>query len=88
MLLGNLSCLKCILIVLTLQSSYIPFHLDRIGYAGGTNIQEEQQQKLDILSNEIMVNLLIASKKTAILISEELEEAIVVAEENKGVCML
>lgn len=56
-----------------------------IGYAGGTNVQEEQQQKLDVLSNEIMVNLLTATKKVAILISEELEEAVVLSEANKGV---
>jgi fructose-1,6-bisphosphatase I len=55
-----------------------------IGYAGGTNVQAEQQQKLDVLSNEIMVNLLISSKRTALLISEEVEDAIVVPEPSKG----
>lgn len=55
-----------------------------IGYAGGTNIQDEQQQKLDILSNEIMINLLTATQKTAVLVSEEIEDAIIVAEKDKG----
>jgi fructose-1,6-bisphosphatase I len=55
-----------------------------IGYAGGTNVQEEQQQKLDILSNEIMVNLLVSSQKTAILVSEEIEKEIVVPERSRG----
>jgi fructose-1,6-bisphosphatase I len=58
--------------------------LNVIGYAGGTNVQAEQQQKLDVLSNEIFVNLLTASKKTAILVSEEIEDAILVEDKNKG----
>lgn len=53
--------------------------------AGATNVQAEQQQKLDILSNEIMINLLVTSKKTAILISEELDEAVIVPDKSKGI---
>jgi len=52
--------------------------------AGETNVQGEEQKKLDVLSNDIMVNALRASGKTAVLVSEELEEAIIVEEKNRG----
>ncbi|KAJ3309344.1 Fructose-1,6-bisphosphatase [Boothiomyces sp. JEL0838] len=55
-----------------------------LGQTGTTNVQAENVQKLDILSNEIMVNMLIGSKKTALLISEEVEEAISVPKEKSG----
>lgn len=49
-----------------------------IGVAGNTNVQGEDQKKLDVLSNEIMINALRASGKTAVLVSEEDEDAIFV----------
>ena len=56
----------------------------RVGLAGDTNVQGEEQKKLDVLSNDIMVNSLRASGKTAVLVSEELEEAIVIEDKYKG----
>ncbi|KAI9509387.1 fructose-1-6-bisphosphatase-domain-containing protein [Russula earlei] len=55
-----------------------------VGLAGDTNVQGEEQKKLDVLSNDIMVNSLRASRKTAVLISEELDHAVVIEEEYKG----
>lgn len=55
-----------------------------IGLAGDTNVQGEEQKKLDVLSNDIMVNSLRASGKTAVLVSEELEEAIIIDEKHRG----
>jgi fructose-1,6-bisphosphatase I len=55
-----------------------------VGLAGETNVQGEEQKKLDVLSNDIMINALRASGKTAVLVSEELEEAIIVEERNRG----
>lgn len=55
-----------------------------VGLAGETNVQGEEQKKLDILSNDIMVNALRASGKTAVLVSEELDNAIIIEEKNKG----
>lgn len=52
--------------------------------AGDTNVQGEEQKKLDVLSNDIMVNSLRASGKTAVLVSEELEEAIIIDEKHRG----
>ena len=37
-----------------------------------------------MLSNDIMINALRASGKTAVLVSEENEEAIIIDERNKG----
>lgn len=47
-------------------------------------MQGEEQKKLDVLSNEIMVNSLRASGKTAVLISEELDEAVIIEDRYKG----
>lgn len=58
--------------------------VDRVGLAGETNVQGEEQKKLDVLSNDIMVNALRASGKTAVLVSEELEDAIIIEEKNRG----
>jgi fructose-1,6-bisphosphatase len=60
------------------------YHDCRVGLAGETNVQGEEQKKLDVLSNDIMVNALRASGKTAVLVSEELEDAIIIEERNKG----
>lgn len=56
-----------------------------IGVTGTTNVQAENVQKLDLLSNEIMCNMLKSSGKTSLLISEENEEAIFIEDEaSKG----
>jgi fructose-1,6-bisphosphatase I len=47
-------------------------------------VQGEEQKKLDVLSNDIMVNSLRASRKTAVLVSEELDDAIIIEDEFKG----
>lgn len=52
--------------------------------AGETNVQGEEQKKLDVLSNDIMVNALRASGKTAVLVSEELDDAIIIEERLRG----
>ena len=60
------------------------YDLISVGLAGETNVQGEEQKKLDVLSNDIMVNALRASGKTAVLVSEELENAIIIEERYKG----
>ena len=57
---------------------------DSVGLAGETNVQGEEQKKLDVLSNDIMINSLRASGKTAVLVSEELEEAVIIEDRYKG----
>lgn len=46
-----------------------------IGLAGETNVQGEEQKKLDVLSNEVFVKALVSSGRTCVLVSEEDEEA-------------
>jgi fructose-1,6-bisphosphatase I len=45
--------------------------VNRVGLAGAENVQGEEQKKLDILSDEIMVNALRASGKCSVLVTEE-----------------
>ncbi|XP_030941599.1 fructose-1,6-bisphosphatase, cytosolic-like [Quercus lobata] len=55
-----------------------------IGLAGETNVQGEEQKKLDVLSNEVFVKALISSGQTSILISEEDEDATFVNPSKRG----
>jgi len=54
------------------------------GLAGSSNVQGEDQKKLDILANEIFINALKSSGKVAVLVSEEDEEAIFIDEGLRG----
>jgi len=58
--------------------------INLVGLAGETNVQGEEQKKLDVLSNDIMINALRASGKTAVLVSEELEKAVLIEGRYKG----
>lgn len=55
-----------------------------IGLAGETNVQGEEQKKLDVLSNEVFVKALVSSGRTCILVSEEDEEATFVEHSQRG----
>ncbi|XP_039022084.1 fructose-1,6-bisphosphatase, cytosolic-like [Hibiscus syriacus] len=55
-----------------------------IGLAGETNVQGEEQKKLDVLSNEVFVKALVRSGRTCILVSEEDEEATFVERSKSG----
>ncbi|KAK7364468.1 hypothetical protein VNO80_13150 [Phaseolus coccineus] len=55
-----------------------------IGLAGETNIQGEEQKKLDVLSNEVFIKALVSSGRTCILVSEENEDAIIVEPSKRG----
>ncbi|XP_075480366.1 fructose-1,6-bisphosphatase, cytosolic [Primulina tabacum] len=55
-----------------------------IGLAGETNIQGEEQKKLDVLSNEVFIKALVSSGRTCILVSEEDEEATFVESSKRG----
>ena len=61
-----------------------PSRAPSVGLAGETNVQGEEQKKLDVLSNDIMINALRASGKTAVLVSEELEDAVIIEDRYKG----
>ncbi|KAI4389422.1 hypothetical protein MLD38_001650 [Melastoma candidum] len=55
-----------------------------IGLAGETNVQGEEQKKLDVLSNEVFMKALVSSGRTCILVSEEDEEATFVEPAKRG----
>ncbi|XP_018495532.1 fructose-1,6-bisphosphatase 1 [Galendromus occidentalis] len=54
------------------------------GIAGNTNIQGEEQKKLDVLANDLFVNMLRSSYTTCLLVSEEDDKAIEVDLEKQG----
>jgi len=54
------------------------------GGAGSENCTGDQQKKLDVLSNEIMMNLLYNSHVCAVLVSEEDDEPIIVPSDLCG----
>ena len=67
------------------ERSYTPtYSTCSVGLAGETNVQGEEQKKLDVLSNDIMINALRASGKSAVLVSEENEEAIFIEDKYRG----
>jgi len=82
--------LTLLLTAITTTSKFIATKVRRarlinlIGMAGETNVQGEEQKKLDVLSNNIMINSLRASGKTAVLVSEENEEAIFIEDRYRG----
>jgi fructose-1,6-bisphosphatase I len=41
------------------------------GFAGNTNVQGEEVKKLDVLSNELMINMLRSSYSVCAMVSEE-----------------
>ncbi|XP_020156159.1 fructose-1,6-bisphosphatase, cytosolic isoform X1 [Aegilops tauschii subsp. strangulata] len=57
------------------------------GLAGETNVQGEEQKKLDVLSNEVFVNALVSSGRTCVLVSEEDEKATFVDPKLRGKCV-
>lgn len=54
------------------------------GLAGATNVQGEQQKKLDVLANEIFVNSLTSSGKVSVMVSEENDELLHVQGKDKN----
>jgi fructose-1,6-bisphosphatase I len=54
------------------------------GLAGTENVTGDEQKKLDVLSNEMMMNSLFNSHVCAVLVSEENEEPVLVPEAMQG----
>lgn len=53
------------------------------GIAGSTNVTGDQVKKLDILSNDLVINMLKSSFASCVLVSEENEKAIIVEPETR-----
>ncbi|KAM5193037.1 fructose-1,6-bisphosphatase 1-like [Mantella aurantiaca] len=54
------------------------------GIAGSTNVTGDQVKKLDVLSNDLVVNMLKASFGACVLVSEEDQHALIVEPEKRG----
>ena len=58
---------------------------DVIGTAGETNVQGEEQQKLDVIANDILIQVLSRCPSVGVLGSEEEDEVVVVGSGEYGV---
>ncbi|XP_043915733.1 fructose-1,6-bisphosphatase isozyme 2-like [Protopterus annectens] len=54
------------------------------GIAGSTNVTGDEVKKLDVLSNDLVINMLSSSYSTCVLVSEENENAIIVPPDLRG----
>uniref|UniRef100_A0A3Q2QZW7 Fructose-1,6-bisphosphatase 1 n=1 Tax=Fundulus heteroclitus TaxID=8078 RepID=A0A3Q2QZW7_FUNHE len=54
------------------------------GIAGSTNVTGDQVKKLDILSNDLVINMIKSSFTSCVLVSEEDEKAIIVEPDKRG----
>ncbi len=82
--------LSWILSALSISSKMIASHVRRarlqnvLGAAGAENVQGEQQQKLDVIANDILLRTLGGRDGVAIVASEENEEPVILREEADG----
>lgn len=53
------------------------------GIAGSTNVTGDQVKKLDILSNDMVINVIKSSFTSCVLVSEENEKAIIVEPDKR-----
>ncbi|KPP68833.1 hypothetical protein Z043_112455, partial [Scleropages formosus] len=53
------------------------------GLAGTVNVTGDDVKKLDVLSNDLVVNMLRASYSTCVLVSEENKDAIIIPAEKR-----
>lgn len=54
------------------------------GIAGNTNVTGDQVKKLDVLSNDLVINMIKSSFTSCVLVSEENENAIIVEPDKQG----
>ncbi|HEU4627498.1 MAG TPA: class 1 fructose-bisphosphatase [Steroidobacteraceae bacterium] len=55
-----------------------------LGAAGAENVQGEQQQKLDVIANEVLLGTLGGREGVAIVASEENEEPVIIRDDSSG----
>lgn len=61
----------------------IPLPPFSYGIAGSTNVTGDQVKKLDVLSNDMVINMLKSSFTTCLIVSEENKEAIIVEDDRQ-----
>lgn len=57
---------------------------DVLGGVGNQNVQGEQQQKLDVIANDILLKVLSGREGVAVVASEENEEPVILRNEQQG----
>lgn len=57
--------------------------LHRYGIAGSTNVTGDQVKKLDVLSNDLVINMIKSSFTSCVLVTEENEHALIVEPESR-----
>jgi fructose-1,6-bisphosphatase I len=79
-----------ILSALSISAKIIAAHVRRarlddvLGAVGSQNVQGEQQQKLDVIANEILLRTLGGREGVAIVASEENEEPVILRTDDSG----
>lgn len=58
--------------------------IDVLGAAGAENVQGEQQQKLDVIANEVLLRTLGGRQGVAVVASEENEQPVIIREQREG----
>lgn len=82
--------LSWILSALSISAKVIADHVRRarladvLGAAGAENVQGEEQQKLDVISNEVLMRVLGGREGVAIVASEENEEPVIIRSDTEG----
>jgi fructose-1,6-bisphosphatase I len=63
---------------------------DVLGHAGAENVQGEQQQKLDVIANEVLLRTLAGRQGVAVVASEENDEPVIIRDvlPERGYCVL
>jgi len=54
------------------------------GMTGSTNVQGEEVKKLDVLSNDLLINMLRSSYTTCVLVSEENDQPVIIDPDRQG----
>lgn len=57
--------------------------LHRYGIAGSTNVTGDQVKKLDVLSNDLIINMIKSSFTSCVLVTEEIDNALIVEEDSR-----
>ena len=70
-------------ILVIIDYIFVTFPPSSYGIAGSTNVTGDQVKKLDILSNDLVINVLQSSFATCVLVSEEDKHAIIIEPEKR-----
>jgi fructose-1,6-bisphosphatase I len=87
---GATGTLSWILSALSICAKVIADHVRRarlvdvLGKAGADNVQGEEQQKLDVISNDVLMRVLGGREGVAIVASEENEEPVIIRSDAQG----